>query len=141
MAKSKFQEPAKCKNVLLVDEDQIDNFINERMILSTNFADEVTVKFSAMAALDHLRALKKEDAEFPAIIFLDLNMPIMDGFGFLDEVAKDNELSKHIVSKSKIIVLSSSISPADIDRASANPFVFKYLNKPLSEKYLNAINV
>ena len=68
-------------------------------------------------------------------------MPVMDGFGFLEEF---NEIAKdygHIKDDCKVIVLSSSISPVDIDKASTNPYVYKYLNKPLSEKYLNAINI
>ena len=139
--KTKSFEPAKYDHVLLIDEDQIDNFINERMITSSNFSKKVTVKSSAVEALDYLKDIHARNAEFPRIIFLDLNMPIMDGFGFLEEYDKMVLLEPTIKEKCKVIVLSSSISPADIDRASDNPYVIKYLNKPLSEKYLEAINI
>ena len=49
------------------------------------------------------------------------------------------KLDEAIKSQSKVIVLSSSISPEDINKASTNPYVLKYINKPLSEKYLEAI--
>ena len=74
----------------------------------------------------------------PQVIFLDLNMPVKDGFAFLDEF---NTLAENIRQSCRIIVLSSSISPDDINRASANAYVIRYLNKPLAEKYLEAIDI
>ena len=123
------------RKVLLIDDNEIDNFINERMITSSHFAQEVIMKNSADAALDFLKTVTDE-ADCPEIIFLDLNMPVKDGFGFLADFEGMNELVK---GKCKIVVLSSSISPEDINKASTNPHVFKYVNKPLSEKYLDAI--
>jgi CheY-like chemotaxis protein len=139
--KPKLIPEAKYSQVLLIDEDQIDNLINERIITSGFFAKEVIVKTSAPSALDHLNHILQNNMILPQIIFLDLKMPIMDGFGFLEEydvlVKKYPRLSK----ESKVIVLSSSISSSDIDKASTNIHVLKYLNKPLSQKYLDAINI
>ena len=129
---------SKYPKVLLVDDNEIDNFINERMILSTKFAGEVIVKNSADAAMNYIQDYANEETKLPDVIFLDLNMPIKDGFAFLEEYDGVNDLIKN---KCKVIVLSSSISPEDINRASTNPYVSKYINKPLSEKYLDAINV
>ncbi len=126
----------KFRNVLLVDDNEIDNFINERIISSSAFCDHITVKNSADGALNYLKEIERSEDKIPEIIFLDLNMPVKDGFGFLEEFG---QLNDSIRKKSKVIVLSSSISPEDINKASTNPYVFKYLNKPLSEKYLEAI--
>lgn len=125
------------KRVLLVDDNDIDNFINERIITSSFFSEKVNVKTSAQAALDFLKEHASNAEVLPEVIFLDLNMPVMDGFAFLKEYDKFPETLKNF---SKIIVLSSSISPDDINKASTNPLVKKYLNKPLAEKYLEAIN-
>ena len=139
--KAKTQPTAKYPSVLLIDEDQIDNFINERMITSTYFATEVIVKTSAMSALEYLNVLLERNKTLPVVIFLDLNMPVVDGFGFLAEYDVLAQKYPRLKEECKVIVLSSSISTADIDRASTNPYVVKYLNKPLSEKYLDAVNV
>ncbi|MGI8893671.1 MAG: response regulator [Bacteroidia bacterium] len=127
----------KYENILLIDDNEIDNFINERIIATSYFAKNIIVKKSAKDALEFLKGIGI-DKDLPEIIFLDLNMPVMDGFGFLNEFAK---LEDKIKKKSKVIVLSSSISPEDINRASTNPYVYKYLNKPLSDKYLAVINI
>lgn len=126
----------KFRNVLLVDDNEIDNFINERIILSSKFSENVVVKNSADSALKYLKEISGSDEKLPQFIFLDLNMPVKDGFGFLEDFEK---LDEKIKKTAKVIVLSSSISPDDINKASTNPFVFKYINKPLSDKYLEAI--
>lgn len=122
---------------MLIDEDEIDNIINQKIIESNNFSEKVMVFQTGTEALDFLRSNAKVAENLPDLIFLDINMPIMDGFQFLEEFEK---LETPILNKSKIIMLSSSISPRDIDRAASNRFVKKYLNKPLNSRYLQAIS-
>ena len=129
------------KRVLLVDDDMIDNYINERIVTSFGFAGEVVVKTTAFDALAFLVDEQQDPDRLPEFIFLDLNIPVLDGFGFLREFEMVVEKFPVIAERCRIIVLSSSMSPEDIDRASVNRFVTKYLNKPLSEKYLEAINI
>jgi CheY-like chemotaxis protein len=138
---AKKSEQPKYNNVLLIDEDEIDNYINERMLLSTGFTQNVTVRSSAESALNYLKELHTNSKPLPDMIFLDLNMPVMDGFEFLQEFDKLGKQGVLPADYDRIAVLSSSISPEDIDRAATNPHVFRYLNKPLSEKYLVAINI
>ena len=125
-------------HVMLIDDNDIDNLINSRIMTSHNFAFSVDVKTSTEGALEALRAMNEESTNLPSVIFLDLQMPAPDGFAFLEEFEKMSDAVKH---NCKIVVLSSSISPDDINRASTNKFVIKYINKPLSEMYLDAIAV
>ena len=123
-------------SVLLIDDNEIDNFINERMISTSGFSNKVIVKTSCDEAIKFLNQVENDSDAIPDIVFLDLNMPGKDGFAFLTDFENFSEAVK---AKCKIVVLSSSISPDDINRASTNPYVIKYVNKPLSEKYLSAI--
>jgi CheY-like chemotaxis protein len=123
--------------VMLIDDNDIDNLINSRIITAHNFASFVDVRTTTESALEHLRTLAADSPHIPTVIFLDLNMPIMDGFAFLEEFEK---MAAHIRSGCKVVVLSSSISPDDINKASTNAYVIKYINKPLNESYLDAIN-
>ena len=125
------------KTALLVDDNEIDNFINERIIHTSGFAEQVIIKNSTDTAMEYLRS-KSGDAGFPDVIFLDLNMPGKDGFVFLEEFKALADADRK---KTRVVVLSSSISPDDINKASTNPIVLKYVNKPLSEKYLEAIQL
>ncbi|HLG35384.1 MAG TPA: response regulator [Bacteroidia bacterium] len=130
--------PSGCRfnHVMLIDDNDIDNLINSRIMTSHNFAAAVDVKTSTESALVSLRLMTEESDNLPSIIFLDLQMPVLDGFAFLDEF---ETMSDAVKSKCKIVVLSSSISPDDINRASTHKYVIKYINKPLSEMYLDAI--
>ena len=124
--------------VMLIDEDDIDNIINQKIIESNNFSDRIQVHQTGSDALAFLSKNEDNPENLPDLIFLDINMPIMDGFQFLEEFEK---LGTPIKEKCKIIMLSSSISPRDIDRAASNRFVKKYLNKPLNSRYLQAITI
>ena len=125
-------------NVVLIDDDAIDNLINQKIMESNNFAENIQVFKTGQDALDYLQTTEETPDSLPDLIFLDINMPIMDGFQFME---KFEALSETIHEKCKIIMLSSSISPRDIDRAASNRFVKKYLNKPLNARYLQAITI
>ena len=128
---------APVKLTMLIDEDEIDNIINQKIIESNEFAEDIIIFQSGQEALEYLAKNADDPDQLPQIIFLDINMPIMDGFQFLAEFEK---LDEKVRNKCKIIMLSSSISPRDIDRAASSKYVIKYLNKPLNSRYLGAIN-
>lgn len=123
--------------VMLVDDNDTDNFISKRIIEITKFAGRVEVKSSGKNALDYLRENQTKIENLPNIIFLDINMPIVDGFVFLYEFEKFNEFVK---SKCKVIILSSSDNKRDIDKIINNNHVIKFITKPLTEVALEEIN-
>ncbi|HRW99527.1 MAG TPA: response regulator [Cyclobacteriaceae bacterium] len=124
--------------VMLVDDNDTDNFISKRIIEITKFAKKVEVKSSGKSALDYLKDNQNAPANLPNIIFLDINMPIVDGFVFLYEFEKFNELVKN---KCKVIILSSSDNKRDIDKIVNNNHVIKFITKPLTEVALEEIKL
>jgi CheY-like chemotaxis protein len=124
--------------VMLVDDNDTDNFISKRIIEITKFAKRVEVKNSGKSALDYLRENEDSDEDLPNLIFLDINMPIVDGFVFLYEFEKFND---NIKDKCKVIILSSSDNKRDIDKIVNNNHVIKFITKPLTESALEEVKV
>ena len=124
--------------VMLVDDNDTDNFISKRIIEITNFSSEVIVKSSGKNALDYLSENDDNADKLPEIIFLDINMPIVDGFVFLYEFEKFNNTVKDTC---RVIILSSSDNKRDIDKIVNNDYVIKFITKPLTETALEEINV
>ncbi len=124
------------EKVMLVDDNDTDNFISRRIIEITKFASDVIVKNSGKGALDYLEENKDNAENLPDIIFLDINMPIVDGFVFLYEYEKFGNIVKD---KCRVIILSSSDNKRDIDKIVNNDYVIKFVTKPLTEKTLEEI--
>lgn len=122
--------------VLLVDDNDTDNFISKRIIEITHFARNVEIKNSGKGALEYLEQNRDKEEMLPDFIFLDINMPIVDGFVFLYEFEKFSELVKN---KCKVIILSSSDNKRDIDKIVNNENVIKFITKPLTEAALQDI--
>ncbi len=123
---------------MLVDDNELDIMVNKKLIETENFSSQVVSHTSAEAALDYLKSNSGSMDSLPKVIFLDIMMPGMDGFGFLDEFGK---LDDSVKSKARIVMLSTSESFKDLNRANQNPHVYKFLNKPLTPAALKAINV
>lgn len=125
---------------MLIDDNEIDNFINLKMLESCNFAERVHVHTNGRSALDFLRNIERIGEEemhwFPEVIFLDLNMPVMDGYQFADEFGK---LPEGLKSRTKIVILTTSLNPSDIERSKKYPQIIKYVNKPLTQEILESI--
>ncbi|MFT5266403.1 MAG: CheY-like chemotaxis protein [Polaribacter sp.] len=126
----------KMKNILLVDDSEMDNYISEFLVKESNLAEEINVFKSPIEALEYLAVLQSRQEEFPDAIFLDINMPDMDGFGFLDEFSK---FPDEIIKATSVFMLTSSDDPNDVKRALNYPVVKKYFVKPLSKAILNEI--
>lgn len=119
--------------IMLVDDNETDNFIHKRVIELSGFANDIIIKNSGKSALEFLQTNVGALERLPDIIFLDINMPIVDGFVFLYEFENFAEAIKE---KSKIVILSSSDSKRDIDRIVDNEYVVHFITKPLSEEAL-----
>lgn len=126
------------KRVLIIDDTQVDRYIAERNIKKYLFSEEVTVKESGRKALDFLKSLEGTPELMPECIFLDIRMPEMDGFAFLNEFEK---LPVAIKSNCVILMLSSSLNPVDYEKALAHKVVKKFLNKPLDKEKLESLVV
>ena len=122
--------------VMLVDDNDTDNFISRRIIEITKFANDVVIKNSGKSALEYLEDNKSSNDKLPNLIFLDINMPIVDGFVFLYEFEKFDYLIKD---KCKVIILSSSDNKRDIDKIVNNDHVIKFITKPLTEVALEEV--
>ncbi len=123
---------------MLIDDNELDNFINKKLIESESFADKVMIHASAQSALEELKKISGNTSSLPDIIFLDIMMPHMDGFGFLEEF---NKLPDTVKKHSKIVMLSTSESFKDLNKANQDKNVYKFLNKPLNKAVLDALNV
>ncbi len=123
----------KLKRILLVDDDNINNFINQRLIKKLNIAEEVNVAVNGEEAI---KVIKNTcDHECPDLILLDINMPVMDGFEFLEEYKK-----LPIANKDKVVIvmLTTSTNQNDMGRSKNIP-IRGFLNKPLTEDKLTKI--
>jgi CheY-like chemotaxis protein len=123
--------------VMLVDDNDTDNFISKRIIELTRFSHRVEVCNSGKSALDYLRQNQDNLVNIPNLIFLDINMPVVDGFVFLYEFDKFPEAVKN---KVKIAILSSSDNKRDIDKIVNNNHVINFITKPLTEISLEEVS-
>jgi len=123
------------KSILLVDDDSINNFINEKLIKRLNVTDEVKIVLNGEEALNLLQEIIDSGQKCPELILLDINMPVMDGFEFLEAYKTlDFPDKKSVV----IVMLTTSTNPLDIKKLNDSG-VFGYVNKPLTDEKFSSI--
>lgn len=137
----KHKEPKfKYANAMLIDDNELDNFINEKTLEANHFAKKIFSHTSAVSALEFLNNLLLMGDEFkkvyPEVIFIDINMPMMDGFQFVENFKKNKE---NAFNKPKLIILTSSVFHEDKQKSESISKDIIFLNKPLTQEMLNAI--
>jgi CheY-like chemotaxis protein len=126
----------KLKCILLIDDSHDDNFFHEREIIKNNSGSIVVTKNTGMEALEYLKTDKSACVP-PDLIFLDINMPGMNGWEFLQEY---NNLSTELQSEAVIIMLTTSDNSDDIAKAKTWDIISDYITKPLTKEMMMKIN-
>lgn len=121
----------KLKCIMLIDDNADDNFYHERVIRKSQVSETVISEQSAAAALEYL---KRQADSAPEIIFLDINMPGMNGWEFLREY---NKLDRHLPNRTIVIMLTTSENPDDQLKATNIAYDFK--TKPLTKEILDEV--
>jgi len=122
----------KFRKVLLIDDDEIVNSINQVIIKHAKFAEDVVALTDVTDAISFLRN-SRDNGGVPEVIFLDLNMPDRNGWDFMDEF---NQLG---IKDTKVVMLTSSISLKDENKAKVSKDIAAFVSKPLSPEMLDRI--
>ncbi len=122
------------KKVLLIDDDEINNELNQIILQKFGYAEEAVVCENGQVALDYLSSITPD--ALPEVIFLDLRMPVMDGFQFLEAAQK---MSEDLTKKIPIYILTSSKNQQDMDKAKSFQ-VAGYITKPLTTRQLDSLS-
>jgi len=122
------------KSVCIIDDDPIYLMLAKRLISLNQFSDVIFEYRDGYEAYLALKQMHDQGEQMPEVIFLDINMPIWDGWDFLDEIVK-LELQHAF----EIYMVSSSTSPYDREKAEKYPLIKRFLTKPLEIEALKLI--
>ncbi|GJM61245.1 MULTISPECIES: response regulator [Persicobacter] len=126
------------ERIMIVDDDVVSNYICERTLDRSNYAKEVLTFSLPEKALGHLNNIVKKGLwqELPQVLFLDLQMPKVNGWQFLSRL---KEIDQEIAQKIFIVMFSSSIFSEDMEQARNHPMIQQYHAKPLKAEMLEEI--
>lgn len=126
----------KIEKVCIIDDDPIFIYGTKRLMAEIDFCETIVIYQNGQDAIDGLKGITANGEKFPSVIFLDLNMPIMSGWEFLDDFIK---IPNHNRDKVIIYIISSSVDPRDLERIKNYKVVNNYILKPMSKEDLNSI--
>ncbi len=125
--------------VLSIDDDRVTQILNKVHLNAYKFCNSIIEAYNGLEGIDFFKKLDSGEISmenFPEVIFLDLNMPMMDGWDFFETFKRD---FAHFETKTKIFILSSSINPEDQERAKNERSIIAFLAKPLVAKQLHIV--
>jgi CheY-like chemotaxis protein len=126
----------KFETVMIIDDNLVDLYIISRMITKNNFGKNVLHYTEAEEAIKYLQENQDNVSKLPQIIFVDIYMPLMSGFEFLEEYDK---LSNTLKNYCKTYIISSTIDNEDIAQSSSNKNVVSFHVKPITKEFLDRI--
>jgi CheY-like chemotaxis protein len=120
--------------ICIIDDDDIYTFLLKKTLLKSNICSNIKSFENGLVGLEGIKKMIENEETLPDLILLDINMPLFDGWEFLEFFSeKYIELHKKV----KIALLSSSVNPDDKTKADSNPFVFTFIDKALGMDNLN----
>jgi len=127
--------------ILCVDDDPITLLLSRKVITKASFSNEIITAQNGEEALHYFNTLTQTNLDtksnkLPQLVFLDLNMPIMNGWEFLDLFSSPDYSN---FNNTKVIILSSTIDPEDIKKAKTYPMVVDFLSKPITSTMLEYV--
>lgn len=120
----------------IIDDDEIHTFVIKSLMNNCQFAQQIISFSSGIKALEFFSAYQDSAAQLPDVVILDIEMPFMDGWEFLDEFKK---IKEKLCKKIPIFILTTSISNQDRKKAASHPEVTGYIVKPLKKEDLTHI--
>lgn len=120
----------------IIDDDPIFIYGTKRLMQELDFCENILVYNNGQDAIDALQELNDKGDVMPSVIFLDLNMPIMNGWEFLDDFVK---LPNNNAGEVTVYIISSSIDPRDLEKVKNYKVVNNYILKPITPKDLESI--
>lgn len=127
----------KLKTILLIDDDEATNYIHKMVLKQLDCAESILIRSNGIDALEYLASYVDGDYPKPDLIFLDINMPAMDGWEFLDEYDK---LDKNQQANTVIVMLTTSLNPDDRKMANTIPNISGFVSKPLTAEKMTEVH-
>ncbi len=124
------------KNILLIDDEEINLFILQNLLRLSGIDAEITFFNTSKKGINYLQSLVEKKEKLPDLILLDIEMPVMNGWDFLEDYKKIN---KSYTYDSKVIIFTTSIVEQDIIRARSYEEVADFVNKPMTVEMLKSI--
>ncbi|MCZ2222761.1 MAG: response regulator [Chitinophagales bacterium] len=127
----------KLKTILLVEDDTIAAIVCKRTIELNNYAENILIKGNGKEAIRYIQELIKENKPLPDVILLDINMPVMNGWDFLNEYEQVLKETNH--PPPLIFILSSTANPDDFSKATLYECVKDFIPKPFKKEHISLI--